>query len=204
MARWSSVPTWWIREMGISVFIGGKQTGTSIAALKILLAVVLLADFHTRKTSSSLSDLEGLTGLSRPKVIDGINDLEQKRILIVNRDGHVNEYELVMPEDDKQWGKVPYQNLRRYLAEISNRGIMTLAGMKIYLLLVAWRPNDSSSISIRHEKIREQTGVQPRHVRGGIDVLINHRLIRVSTNEARTPSKIQAGYNVYTLLGLNL
>lgn len=204
MARWSSVPTWWIREMGISVFIGGKQTGTSIAALKILLAVVLLADFHTRKTSSSLSDLEGLTGLSRPKVIDGINDLEQKRILIVNRDGHVNEYELVMPEDDKQWGKIPYQNLRRYLAEISNRGIMTLAGMKIYLLLVAWRPNDSSSISISHEKIREQTGVQPRHVRGGIDVLINHRLIRVSTNEARTPNKIQAGYNVYTLLGLNL
>lgn len=204
MARWSSVPTWWIREMGISVFIGGKQTGTSIAALKILLAVVLLADFHTRKTSSSLSDLEGLTGLSRPKVIDGINDLEQKRILIVNRDGHVNEYELVMPEDDKQWGKIPYQNLRRYLAEISNRGIMTLAGMKIYLLLVAWRPNDSSSISISHEKIREQTGVQTRHVRAGIDVLINHRLIRVSTNEARTPNKIQAGYNVYTLLGLNL
>lgn len=204
MARWSSVPTWWIREMGISVFIGGKETGTSIAALKILLAVALLADFHTRKTSSSLSDLEGLTGLSRPKVIDGINDLEQKRILIVNRDGHVNEYELVMPEDDKKWGKVPYQNLRKYLAEISNRGIMTLAGMKIYLLLVAWRPNDSSSISISHEKIREQTGVQTRHVRAGIDVLINHRLIRVSTNEARTPNKIQAGYNVYTLLGLNL
>jgi len=204
MARWSALPTWWIREEGLGIFMGGSQAGRSIAALKVLMAIALLANFNSRKARNSLSDLETLTGLSRPMVVAGVADLEDKGLLLVDRSGHVNEYELAVPGDDRNWGKMPYETLRRHLAEISNRGAITLGALKIYLLLVSWRPNQSLSIAIGHEKIRDETGIQPRHVRPALDVLLNHTLIRLSINEGRTPGEPQGRHNVYTLLGLTL
>lgn len=204
MARWSALPTWWLREEGLGIFTGGSQAGRSIAALKVLMAIALLANFNSRKARNSLSDLETLTGLSRPMVIRGVADLEDKGLLLVDRSGHVNEYELAVPGDDRNWGKMPYETLRRNLAEISNRGAITLGALKIYLLLVSWRPNQSLSIAIGHGKIRDETGIQARHVRPALDVLLNHTLIRLSINEGRIPGEAQGRHNVYTLLGLTL
>lgn len=204
MARWSALQTWWVRQQGFGVFTGGGQAGKSIAAAKVMIALSLLANFHTHKAKNSLSDLEILTGLSRPMVIAGIADLEEKGLLTVDRSGHVNEYELVAPGDDRNWGKLPYDTLRRHLPEITNRGAITLAALKVYLLLVAWRPNHSLSIAISHEKIREETGIQTRHVRPALDILINHSLIRLSVSDGVTPGEPKGRHNVYTLLGLTL
>lgn len=204
MARWSALPTWWVREQGLGVFLGGEKAGRSIAALKVLIAISLLANFNTRKARNSLSDLETLTGLSRPMVVAGIADLESKRILLVDRDGHMNEYELAIPGDDRNWGKLPYERLRVHLADISNRGAITLGALKIYLLLASWRPNQSLTIAIGHDKIRDETGIQTRHVRPALDVLLNHTLIRLSVNEGQTPGEPKGRYNVYALLGLTL
>lgn len=204
MARWSALPTWWIRQEGFGAFIGGNQAGKSIAAIKVMLALSLLANFHSKKTKNSLSDLETLTGLSRPMVISGIADLEDKGLLKVDRSGHVNEYELVVPGNDRNWGKLPYDTLRRHLPEIANRGAITLAALKIYLLLASWRPNQSLSIAIGHEKIREETGIQTRHVRPALDILLNHTLIRLSVSDGVTPGEPKGRHNVYTLLGLTL
>lgn len=203
-ARWCALPTWWVREQGIDIFMGGNQAGKSIAALKILIGLALLADFHSHRARNSLSDLETITGLSRPMVIAGIVELETKGIVLVDRDGHVNEYELVVPEKDQNWGKMPYETLRKHLNEISSRGTITLAALKIYILLVSWRPNQSLTISIGHEKIREETGIQTRHVRPALDILINHTLIRLSISEGKTSSEPQGRHNIYALLGLSL
>ncbi|WP_110186030.1 replication protein [Pokkaliibacter plantistimulans] len=204
MAGWSAVPTWWVRAHGASVFAGGKQTGTSIAALKVLMAISLMANFHTRKARNSLSDLEILTGLSRPMVLAGIKDLEQKEIVLVDRNNHVSEYEMTIEEDDHNWGKLPHDLLRKHLPEITNRGAITLAALKIYFLLVAIRPNQSLSVSISHENIRFETGIQTKHVRPALDVLINHSLIRLSVSEGAEPGELKGRHNVYTLLGLRL
>lgn len=203
-ARWSALPTWWVRQLRLGTFTGGNQAGRSIAAVKVLLALSLLADFHTRQVKCSLSDLETLTGLSRPMVITGTAALEGMEILKVDRSGHVNEYELVVTDEDKNWGKLPYELLRKHLPEIVNRGGITLAALKIYMLLVSWRPNQSLSIAISHDKIREETGIQTRHVRPALDVLINHTLIRLSVSEGATPGEIKGRHNVYTLLGLTV
>lgn len=203
MARWCALPTWWIRDHRLDRFTGGQQAGKSIAALKVLMAVSMLANFHSRKARNSLSDLESLTGLSRPMVIAGIDELESNGLLQVDRTGHINEYELFSPETDRSWGKLPYETLRKHLPEISNRGAITLAALKTYLLLVAWRPNQSLVIAIGHEKIREETAIQTRHVRPALDVLINHVLIRLSVNEG-APGESYASHNVYRVLGLTL
>lgn len=203
-ARWSALPTWWIRQQRLGVFTGGNQAGRSIAAVKVLFALSLLADFYTHKVKCSLSDLETLTGLSRPMVITGTAALEEMGVLKVDRNGHVNEYELVVPDDDRNWGKLPNEFLRRHLPEIANRGAITLAALKIYMLLVSWRPNQSLSIAISHDKIREETGIQTRHVRPALDVLLNHTLIRLSVSEGATPGEPKGRHNVYTLLGLTV
>lgn len=204
MARWNAVPTWWVRAPGTSSFAGGKQTGTSIAALKVLIAISLMANFHTRKARNSLSDLEILTGLSRPMVLSGIKDLEEKEIVRVDRTNHVSEYEMTIEEDDPNWGKLPHDLLRKHLPEITNRGAVTLAALKIYFLLVAIRPNHSLSVPISHENIRQATGIQTKHVRPALDVLINHSLIRLSVSEGTEPGEPKGRHNVYTLLGLKV
>lgn len=78
---------------------------------------------------------------------------------------------------------MPYEALRRSLSEITNRGAVTLGALKVYLLLIAWRPNQRGP---------------------ALDVLLNHTLIRLSINEGRTPGEPQGRHNVYTLLGLTL
>lgn len=204
MAKWSAVRTWWIRDLGLSTFIGGQQTGASIAALKVLMAVALMADFRTSKARNSLSDLEKLTGLSKPMVLRGIQELEQKAILRVDRSGHVSEYEMTVAQKDEYWCKLPYDLLRKQLPEITNRGVVTLSALKIYFLLASIRPNDSASVPIKHEKLREETGIQTRHVRPALDILINHSLIRLSVNEGTDPGEFKGRHNVYTLLGLKV
>lgn len=99
---------------------------------------------------------------------------------------------------------MPYEALRRSLSEITNRGAVTLGALKVYLLLIAWRPYQSQSIAIGHAKIRDETGIQARHVRGALDVLINHGLIRITTSEGEVSGELQGRHNVYTLIGLKV
>lgn len=201
MARFSALPTWWIRELGLGAFVGGERAGTSLAALKVVMAVSLLANFHSRKARNSVSDLEKLTGLSRPMVLAGVSLLEQLNVLTVDRSGHVNEYEMSVTAD-ANWGKLPYERLMARLPDMSNRGVISLSALKIYLLMVSLRPNSSPTLSIGHEKIREQTGIQTKHVRPALDILINHTLIRLSVSDGTEAGGARVRHNVYTLLGL--
>ena len=205
MARWSAVRTWWVRdsELGLKAFIGGHQVGASIASLKVLMAISLLADFNSRSARNSVSDLEKITGLSRPMVLAGITGLESRGIILVDRSSYVNEYLLEISASDNNWGKLPYERLRKHLPDISNRGAVVLAALKIYILLVSHRPNNSVSLSFSHKNMRDLTGIQTKHVRPALDVLLNHNLIRLTVNDSNVNSENYEGrYNVYTLLGI--
>lgn len=107
MARFSSLPTWWVRHSGLIDFKGGSQAGSSIAALKVVIGLSLVMDFHTKTAKSSITDLERLTGLSRPMVCKGIRALEELEIVEINRDEHVHQYKLTMQDGDSGWAKLP-------------------------------------------------------------------------------------------------
>ena len=87
--RFSKCPTWWVRDaqMGIQKFGGGKNAGSNISALKCILAISTSIDFHSRKAKLSISDLEALTGLSRPMVIRGLQGLAELGIVEVDKTG---------------------------------------------------------------------------------------------------------------------
>jgi|SRR5690554_1348892 len=200
--QWSALPTGRLREVGIKSFPGGAQTGRSIAALKVLLGIALLADFKSRKIQTSLSDLEALTGLSRPMVIRGTEFLEDEGFIAVKR-AHTNEYELLCPENDPYWAKLPTDLLRKNLSELPNRGMAVLAALKTYVLLISLRPNTSNEIAVTHKRIREETGIQPLHVRRALDVLFNHALISVSLSNGDGHEK-KWRHNSFTLLGISI
>lgn len=199
MARFSKFPTWWTRSRGMVVFKGGGSAGASIAALKCLIAISTIIDFYSRKGRVSFSDLELITGLSRPMVVKGIEMLEALEIAGVNRTGHVNEYELTVLGDDDKWAKLPVDRLKQHLPLLPNRGVVPLTALKIYLLLVSLRPNNSLSLSIGYDRMRELLGVQKAQIRSALDILYSHALIRITKNE-----EVDAKHNVYTILGLSL
>lgn len=202
MARFSAVPTWWTRSLGLETFVGGGHAGESISALKVLLAIALMANFHSRRARNSFSDIEKLTGLSRPMVQKGVELLERLEIVAVDRSGHVNEYQMTVQSNDLGWAKLPYERLRTHLPELMNRGVVPLAALKIYLLIISLRPNGSVSMAIGHEKLRDMTGIQKRHVRPALDILYSHTLLRLTLSEGGEPGESKARHNVYTVLGL--
>ena len=198
--RFSKCPTWWVRDaqMGIQKFGCGKNAGSNISALKCILAISTSIDFHSRKAKLSISDLEALTGLSRPMVIRGLQGLAELGIVEVDKTAHVHEYELTAPGKDEGWGKIPYERVRKQLPEIPNRGVVPLTALKIYLLLISLRPNESDSISIGYDTLLQYLGCQRAHIRPALDILYSHTLVRITLEGTDARQR----HNVYTILGL--
>ncbi len=65
------------------------------------------------------------------------------------------------------------------IKNLDNRGMSSLSALKIYLTLLAVKMNKSDTVTIGYEKIREYTGLQSKDIKPGLQVLIEHRLIRI-------------------------
>lgn len=200
--KFSRLSNWWVRQPEVfKEFEGGGTSGLSIAALKCAIAISLNIDFNTRKVRISLTDLQKVTGLSRPMVARGIAILESLNVINVYKASYVNTYEMTIHKDDERWAKIPHDLLTKRLCELPNRGAIGVASLKIYLLLVSFRPNASQELSITHENIRSYTGIQKKHVRPALDVLFSHSLIRITSAES---SGGEHSYNVYTIMGISV
>lgn len=195
--RFGRCPTWWVRDGLLKEFKGGASTGKSIAGLKCLIAITLYVDFYDLKALLSYSDLERLTGLSRPMVGHGINLLNELRILDIHK-GYRHTYQLLNKEGDNYWGKLPHSYLKVELPSIPNRGRNTLFALRLYFQLIADRPNDSPRVSMTHDTINAKVGTQPRDIKPSIDILFNHMLIGVN----RDPDTSAYTKNVYYIRGL--
>ncbi|MDD1829975.1 hypothetical protein LRP52_48475, partial [Photobacterium sp. ZSDE20] len=93
--QFGRLPNWWYRNSHLLKNLKASESGLGIATMKCLIALSVLIEFHSRTTDSSLSDLEKITGLSRPMVIKGLDNLESLGIISVDRGGYKNKYELL-------------------------------------------------------------------------------------------------------------
>ncbi|WCP67037.1 hypothetical protein LYZ37_14630 [Vibrio tubiashii] len=193
--RFGSLPNWWFRNGTLFSELKANQTGEGIAAMKCLLALSVLIDFYTKDVNASITDLETVTGLSRPMVIKGIAKLESLEIIDVDKKGYRNSYKFMVKDDDTRWAKVPLDMTRKHLKSISNRGIAPFVALKIYITLLSLRWKDDVNVKLSHEKIREYTRVQPKQIRTGLDVLFSCSLIHLTVKEEQTA-------NEYKLIGL--
>ena len=105
--RFGRLPNWWSRSANGDDFLlmslKSNDTGTGIAAMKCLLALSVLIDFHSRIAEVSLSGMEELTGLSRPMVIRGLARLEELGVVVSDKDYRTNRYEPRQPGGCKSW-----------------------------------------------------------------------------------------------------
>lgn len=195
--RFGRCPTWWVRDGLIKDFKGGSSTGKSIAGFKCLIAITLNIDFYDLTAQISYSELERLTGLSRPMVSQGVSLLNELGILEVQK-GYRHTYRLLNKPGDDRWGKLPHAYLKAELPNIPNRGRNTLFALRLYFQLIADRPNDSPSVSMTHITINQKVGTQPRDIKPSIDILFNHMLIGVN----RDPDTSAYVHNVYRIRGI--
>jgi len=82
------IPAWWLQDTDkISLLnqLDNIKTGSAIAAIKCLLAIALSNEKLFSTADVSITELEMITGLSRPMVIRGIKKLEEMEIVRVER-----------------------------------------------------------------------------------------------------------------------
>lgn len=194
-ARFGSLPNWWFRNELLFTQLKASQVGEGNAAMKCLLGLSILIDFHSRDVSVPITGLEKLTGLSRPMVLTGLKRLKSLDIIKVDSSHYRNVYEITCIEGDKNWAKTPSDLLRKKLQDISNRGIAPFAALKIYITLLSLRYRDSVDVHVSHETIRDYTKLQTRHIRAGLDVLFSCSMIHLIPRE-------ESGANRYQILGL--
>lgn len=200
MSRWSSFPRRRVFER-LSQFPAGPNSGANMAGLRVYLALALRADFSDRRASVSLTDLQSLTGLSRPMVTKGIRTAVSASLIAVEASGYRHTYQLLSDEKELAFAKIPTARLRTALPQLPTRGFHALDALKVYLALVLVRPRDSFVVPIGVRNLVLRSHVQPRRVRAAIDVLINHRLVRIVEGDLNPGGHAR---HAYRLLGFEV
>lgn len=218
---WSKLPSRWIHERQLCAFrpaggtaAGGRSTaGTAAAALKLQMALAMFASFRPLPADDaagfarlSFSELEQLCDISRRSVARGLALLEQHGLITTHAIGNAHRY-LLSQFELPGWAKLPRAHLldEHRFRGLGLRGAAALNALKLYLALVAFRPNQARQVLLSYDRIEHYTGIPRPRIRHAIDVLLNHDWISIGThgvdpiaasvNEHRKPT------NVYILRG---
>jgi biotin operon repressor len=174
-----------------------------LIALKVWLALLFTVDFSSRNSSNNMVSLEKLaqrTGMRKPTVLKAIGVLEKFGWLYVERSRRGNTYtvmdrpevfvdgglfvERVTPNTlgsgKRLFTKVP-DVAKAFIRDIPSRGRIPDAALALYLVLLKYRENGTQNVfdGLPHTTLRDLTGIQPKDVRAGLDLLVNHRMIHV-------------------------
>lgn len=199
MRPWAKLPSWWFRpgEEALISLEGGRLAGTSQAALRVYLALGAAerADAASFNVHASLSDLEDLTQLSRVMVQRGIRRAA-KAGLINYAPGDRRTpslFSLVRSEGDGAggWAKLPRKEVIERVPKLPHRGANPLVALKLYLILLAGRPNDNTVVALKHKTLRDKSGAQTNQIRAGISLLAAAGLIHVITEDIGDDYRVQ-------------
>ena len=138
------------------------------------------------QVSSTLSTLEDMTGLSRSMVLKGIRRATVANLISYQPGDRRRRSSFTLIRQDEKvaggWAKLPTIQVRDRIPRLPHRGTAALAALKIYLILIAARPNSNTVVGIRHETLRLKSGCQPNQVRPAISMLANEGLVHVITD----------------------
>lgn len=221
MREFVKLPTFWITnkdDPGLKLLKwGSNDNAGNIAALMLYIAI---AHHASEKQDDKLpgpgfarlsySDFEKIAGLSRAKIAAGLKILEALKIVVANKEKKTSVYQLVGYKADGGWAKLPCKHLYeddriKVFGDFHLRRKNELNALKMYLLLVAFRDNDSNHTVIAYETINRYTGISENDIRSAISLLVNLRLVHVDhasapMEEGRTWTL--KNKNLYRLVGL--
>lgn len=178
MQEFGSIPYEVVLEKQ-NYFPAGRTTGVSIAAIKCLLVFGLYNDFRTKEVSLSLSQIEDVTGCSKPMVIEGIKQLCSYGIVTKVDQGKTNvkgKYIINFPS--KRFTQIPHYFLCYELRNFPNKGITALVALKAYLILLKFRRNDTSHTEITYAGFARY-GINLKHLNKALAILISSNYISI-------------------------
>lgn len=212
----SKIVLWWVDAPFFKEQLRFSKTGESIAVLKTMIAITLESDFQDRLAQISFSELETLTGLSRPMINRAIKILTEEKLIAIysSARGRCNVYKILdIPNMNppkvgseekvlktKGWTKLPYQPIVKNLRFLPNKGALALGALKNYLVMLKYRDNDLDYSRISHDTFIQKSGIQANKIKSSNDLLISHGFISLA-------KYIQAGYlktsaNMYYIKGI--
>lgn len=204
LKEWVKLPTDWIRsgcltELRWSSGIGSNNT----AALMALIRLAHVAD-DEGIAKATYDDLCHSTGLSRAKVSDGLSVLEEKSL--IGRNPARSTFRLVNFNPRQGWGKLPAKRLysgERMVAfsEFKLRNPAELNALKIYLLAVAFRDNETNLANLSYDKFEELAGIDRARIRAALSVLTYAGLLH--TERVASHQNAFAVSNAYRLVGID-
>lgn len=209
LQSWKRLPTNWIKgngldhgSMGLRQFRWSQGNGSSCTAALMLLIVI--AHHADDEGSARLTyDLfNSCTTLSRAKISSGLEILNTIGI-VLRAGGQRNAYKLAN-YDRTGWGMLPAKKLYdnsgqiRFFKELSLRNRTELHALKLYLLFIAMRDNDTNMAQISYNKIEEYLGIPREHIKSGLSLLAANSLIHVE----QIPSREKGVFNAYRIIHL--
>jgi DNA-binding transcriptional ArsR family regulator len=191
MLDWVRLPTGWIQEHGLDAFRWGAGVGSdNVAALMTLVAIAHHADQQSGTAIITYDNLTLATGLSRSKVSAGLSVLSNHALIDRAPSGR-SSFTLRNFDPTRGWSKLPARQLYSAGAisafgEFKLRNSAELNAMKLFLLFVARRGNDTNLANISYDKITEYSGLDRSRIKQGLSVLAVAGLVHIE----RTASDI--------------
>jgi len=182
LADWVRLPTNWIRNGGLTAFTWKAGAGADqIVALMLLLLIAHEADQGTGEATVTYDALSDRAACSRAKIAKGLALLETHGIVSRKGSGR-SSFALVGYDPFNGWGKLPAKRLYRHETVTAFRSFKLrhrteLDAMKIYLLMIAYRDNESNVARISYVKIKEKTGISAPFIAAALSFLSVNALI---------------------------
>jgi hypothetical protein len=195
---WAKFPTRWIHDGVLKGFVWGQHKGDAIAALLLLIAMAIQRNRQNMRSQrvgeidgeiviATYDDLLGLMPMSRAKVASGLALLMEMRVAV--RDEQIaSVYRLPGIGENGGWAKLPQSQLMAQghmaaFAGFTLRKQTELDALKLYLLMIAMRSNQTGFAHIGYPKMTEYSGVAANRIKRAKSHLISSELIHVETDE---------------------
>lgn len=213
---WARFPCTWIQDGGLQRLGWREYRGGAIGALLTYLLMLIAQNRAPLDKLSTTQDgvlltydfIEQQTNLSRALVARSLKILaDELEVIKVTHSQQGNRYRIVGIEETRH-ARLPqdllYSPARGLFAfrALTFRSKHELNALKLYLLLLTFRVNKTTSSKIGYDKISGYLGVQRDAIRPAISHLINLGLIAVESDESSSSlGKSGHPFNQYLLKG---
>lgn len=191
MLDWVRLPTQWIQDGGLKELRWDAGEGSDrVAALMVLIALAHRAEANSGEGHATYDGLMQATGLSRAKIAKGLDVLSARNLVTRGAQGR-SSFALVDYDLARGWAKLPARPLYSggriaAFADFHLRKAAELNALKLYLLFVARRGNDTNLAQISYDKITEYTGLDRNRIKQALTLLAIANLVHVE----RVPSDV--------------
>lgn len=210
MNDWVKMPTKWLQDkntLPLRNFTWDRDNKSNNTAALMIYIIIIQQAQNSGKAKLSYSSLCDISSLSRAKVAAGLEILERKKLLIIDRAQKTNIYNVV-DYDRAGWGKLPAKHLYdinleyiKQFQEFNLRRRVELDALKLFLVLVAFRDEKKNHATISYEKISLYTGIPEAKIRSAISLLVSHDMIHVQ--KYGDTMELWKRANFYRIIGVN-